>query len=166
MFDFVQYLPIIKLMMVVINSFQIPCLCWELEREASSILLLPLTCEATNTPGKERKTFFTPLYFLYFLYYCTCTNLWGHQHPWEGRKTWTVFLRPRTFCNLLLLVSKENVISFFTTVLYPLKFLKRPKLLNVELKCTLKCTTFGEWNTSFESYPKCERSPKSGLSIE
>ena len=128
-------------------------------------------------------------------------NLWGHQHPWEGRKTWTVFLRPRTFCTLLLLVSNENVISFFSTVLYPffrsfseirvtrqkgenllknqregislispkylaLKFLKRPKLLNVELKCTLKCTTFGEWNTSFESYPKCERSPKSGLSIE
>ena len=85
MFDFVQYLPIIKLMMVVINSFQIPCLCWELEREASSILLLPLTCEATNTPGKEGKhgRFFTPPYFLYsstfgkqgkcyqFLYHCT-----------------------------------------------------------------------------------------------
>ena len=69
-------------MMVVINSFQIPCLCWELEREASSILLLPLTCEATNTPGKERKhrRFFTPPYFLYFS---------------------------------TLLVSKENVTSFF-----------------------------------------------------
>ena len=25
-------------------------------------------------------------------------NLWGHQHPWEGKKT---FLRPCTFCTLL-----------------------------------------------------------------
>ena len=102
MFDFVQYLPIIKLMMVVINSFQIPCLCWELEREASSILLLPLTCEATNTPGKERKTFLRPCTFCTFctivlVLTCEDTNTPGKEGKHGRFFTPPYFLYSSTF---------------------------------------------------------------------
>ena len=89
-------------MMVVINSFQIPCLCWELEREASSILLLPLTCEATNTPGKERKTFLRPCTFCTFctivlVLTCEDTNTPGKEGKHGRFFTPPYFLYSSTF---------------------------------------------------------------------
>ena len=98
-------------MMIVINSFQIPCLWRELEREASSILLLPLTCEATNTPGKERKHFYAPVLFVLFYkkmgihqkrYYkwtelgCTFAKLFKTQNFVFFRMNCQVFLQPHS----------------------------------------------------------------------
>ena len=92
-------------MMVVINSFQIPCLCWELEREASSILLLPLTCEATNTPGKERKHFYAPVLFVLFY-----KKMGIHQKRYYK---WTEL--GGTFSKLCLFFFPDELPSFLAT---------------------------------------------------